>query len=267
MTSMPADDTAAWRRHAGFIAWPTLLFSVAVLAAWLAVAALAWQGILGLKVTFLLQTLLAYLAFTPMHEAAHGNIAGRNKKLKGVETLLGWLSGLPLIAPYPAFRKLHLEHHGHTNDEEKDPDFWVASASRWAILLRCVTLLPHYYWRIFIGAVRSPALRDSATLTALFVYVMSAVGLSLAGHGADDPVAGVDAERAGDALQLLAVANVDAHGADGDAHIAIDAVASRLPRRRARPGIERGRSGSGAWPGPPPRAGSAYAPGPSARLR
>lgn len=184
MTSMHVDDTTAWRRHAFFVAWPTLFFSVAVLAAWVAVAALAWQDLLGWKVTFVLQTVLAYLAFTPMHEAAHGNIAGRSKALKGIERLLGWLSGLPLVAPYPAFRKLHLEHHGHTNDEEKDPDFWVAGTSRWGILLRCATLLPHYYWRIFVGAVRSPASRDSATLIALGVYAAGAVGLSIAGHGA-----------------------------------------------------------------------------------
>lgn len=184
MSSIPVDDTTAWRRHAGFVAWPTLLFSVTVLVAWVAVAVLAWRGILGWAITFALQTLLAYLAFTPMHEAAHGNIAGRSKQLKGVERLLGWLSGLPLVAPYPAFRKLHLEHHGHTNDEEKDPDFWVADASRWRVLLRCITLLPHYYWRIFVSAVRSPASRDVATLAALFVYAASAVGLSVAGHGA-----------------------------------------------------------------------------------
>ena len=184
MTSIPVDDTTAWRRHAGFVAWPTLLFSVSVLAAWATTAALAWRGILRLEVTFVLQTLLAYLAFTPLHEAAHGNIAGRDKRLRGVERLLGWLSGLPLIAPYPAFRKLHLEHHGHTNDEEKDPDFWVAGASRWSILWRCATLLPHYYWRICWNAIRSPATRDRATLIALFVYAASAIGLSLAGHGA-----------------------------------------------------------------------------------
>ena len=184
MNSIPVDDTTAWRHHAGFVAWPTLLFSLAVLAAWVTVAALAWSGLLSLPLTFALQTVLAYLSFTPMHEASHGNIAGRNQRFKGVEKLLGWLSGIPLIAPYSAFRKLHLEHHGHTNDEEKDPDFWVAGTSRWSILWRCVTLLPHYYWRILTHAIRAPAARDSATLTALFVYATSAIAFAVAGHGA-----------------------------------------------------------------------------------
>src|SRR6185437_5550932 len=41
-------------------------------------------------------------------------------------------------------------------------------------------------------------------------------------------VTGVDAERAGDAFELLAVANVDAHRADGHAGVAVHAIAYRL---------------------------------------
>ena len=41
-------------------------------------------------------------------------------------------------------------------------------------------------------------------------------------------VAGIDAQRAGDAGQLLAVADVDAHRADVDAGVAVDAVAEPL---------------------------------------
>ncbi len=40
-----------------------------------------------------------------------------------------------------------------------------------------------------------------------------------------DLVAGVDAKGAGDALHLLALADIYAHGADGDAGIAVDTVA------------------------------------------
>ena len=184
MTSTPVDDTTAWRRHAGFIAWPTLVFFVAVLAAWIVVGVLAWRGVLGWAPTFVLQAVLAYLSFTPMHEASHGNIAGRDARLKSLEKAVGWLSGLPLLAPFSAFRKLHLEHHGHTNDTEKDPDFWVAGTTRWAILVRCLTILPHYYWRILRGVLRSPAARDAATLVMLAVYVLVALALTAAGFGA-----------------------------------------------------------------------------------
>ena len=46
--------------------------------------------------------------------------------------------------------------------------------------------------------------------------------LAQLGH---DVVTGIDAQRAGDAFELLAVPDVDAHGADDDAGVAVDAVA------------------------------------------
>ena len=44
-----------------------------------------------------------------------------------------------------------------------------------------------------------------------------------------DVVAGIDAQRALDAFELRAVADVDAHRADGDAGLAVDAVAAAFP--------------------------------------
>ena len=44
-----------------------------------------------------------------------------------------------------------------------------------------------------------------------------------------DIVTGIDAKRAGDAFQLLAMTDVDAHGARRDALVAIDAVAAPFP--------------------------------------
>ena len=183
MNSNKVDEAQAWRRHAFFIAWPTLFFFAVVLAAWVAVGVLAWRGVLSWGLTFGLQTVLAYLIFTPLHEASHGNVAGRDTRLRSLEKWVGWLSGLPLLAPYSAFRTLHLQHHGHTNHEEKDPDFWVAGKTRWSILWRCVTILPHYYWRIFWQALRSPAARDGAAILTIGVYVAVAIAFIATGHG------------------------------------------------------------------------------------
>src|SRR5690606_40749648 len=54
-----------------------------------------------------------------------------------------------------------------------------------------------------------------------------------------DVVAGVDAERAGDAFELLAVPYVDAHGTDGHAGVAIDAIADAFARRKRPLGMTR----------------------------
>ena len=69
-----------WRRHVGRLAWPTLLLAGAVVvgeaALWWAVIA----GGLSLWWAFLLATLLAYVAFTPLHDASHGAIGGSRKR-------------------------------------------------------------------------------------------------------------------------------------------------------------------------------------------
>jgi hypothetical protein len=59
-----------------------------------------------------------------------------------------------------------------------------------------------------------------------------------------DVVAGVDAQRTGDAFELLAVANVDAHRADGDAGVAVDAIADRLSRGHRLSGVNAARRAS-----------------------
>jgi fatty acid desaturase len=67
----------------------------------------------------------AYLIFTPLHEAVHETIAGKNSRRVWLERLIGHISGFVLLAPYPGFKALHLHHHQHTNDPVEDPDYWV----------------------------------------------------------------------------------------------------------------------------------------------
>jgi beta-carotene hydroxylase len=88
-----------------------------------------------------LMTLGAYLAFTPLHDATHGAVA----KSAWFNELIGRLSVVPLFGPYAAFRYVHLEHHLHTNDPERDPDFWSSRGPRALLPLRWMTQDLHYY--------------------------------------------------------------------------------------------------------------------------
>lgn len=134
-------------KYTGIIAFPTIiLFTLLaigyVLLVWLYIhqtISLAW--IIGVG------AFLAYGMFTIAHEASHGNISGGNEKYLKLELLLGWLSSLMLFFPYPAFKVIHLEHHAHTNDPEKDPDGYVNGKSFMSTLFRCITLVFHYYYR------------------------------------------------------------------------------------------------------------------------
>ena len=70
-----------------------------------------------------------------------------------------------------------------------------------------------------------------------------AAGTELAASAPADPphhvVTGIDAQRAGDAFKLLPVADIDSHGADHDAIVAIDTVAPRVPRITLSVGVAR----------------------------
>lgn len=136
---MPRADTRLLARVD--LATPTLALLAAALGLWITGGLLAATGhpLAGLA----LATLGAYLAFTPMHEAAHQSV-GRPKTLNAV---VGRLAALPLLAPFPAFRWVHLEHHKHTNDPARDPDHYSGRGPAWLLPLRWLTQDLHYYGR------------------------------------------------------------------------------------------------------------------------
>jgi beta-carotene hydroxylase len=81
------------------------------------------------------------------HEAVHG-VAHANKAVNG---LFGRVASLLLLSPYRAFRAIHLEHHSHTNDPDRDPDFGVSRRPRALLPLWCLSIVVdyrrHYYGR------------------------------------------------------------------------------------------------------------------------
>ncbi|KYF76757.1 delta(12)-fatty acid dehydrogenase, partial [Sorangium cellulosum] len=161
------------------IEWPTLALFAGSYALF---AASVYAGVAGLVSTVpavLAAAVAAYAAFTPMHEAAHRSLA-RSALLNGV---VGRLSGLLLMAPFPAVRHFHLEHHKHTNDADRDPDHWSGRGPWYLLPLRWATQDLHYYYlflRSYHAQKRSERIETIATLAAMFAIVALAFGL---GHG------------------------------------------------------------------------------------
>jgi beta-carotene hydroxylase len=81
-----------------------------------------------------------YLCFTVMHEGVH-RVAHRNPRWNDA---LARLSALPLTFTFPMFRAVHNEHHAHTNDGARDPDYIVARSPRWAAPLWFVGVIVEY---------------------------------------------------------------------------------------------------------------------------
>lgn len=176
---MHEEENALWRPHAGGFGWPAVVLAAGVLA----LVGLAWSGLLPFWASSLVATLAAYAAFTVMHEASHGNIHGRHRRLAKYADLLAWIVGLTLVAPYPAFRVLHLRHHAHTNHPEKDPDYFVAGSFPHAVA-RGFTTVPAYYGEFLFGLTsKTPAARRArpVVLTALAFYFALAATLSALG--------------------------------------------------------------------------------------
>lgn len=134
---------AAAKRHMGQVCWPTALLAFAVVAAFVVTLALFAQGVLPVWGAVLLVGVLTYFSYTPLHEAAHGNINGSNEKLKWLNDLCGYLVA-PLIAvPYASHRHEHFTHHRYTNQPDKDPDYVVSGMGKgpWQALVTVVKFI------------------------------------------------------------------------------------------------------------------------------
>lgn len=175
------------KRHIARPAVPTLGLAAGLLASAVLVWTSVLSGSLPLWAGCLLMLVLDYWWFTPLHEASHGNVAGRSGGSR-LDAAVGWVSAFFFVAPYPAFRLLHLRHHGKVNEEHEDPDLWVAGRTPLSVLLRCLTILPHYYVFLF-GKLREESAKKRRIAVqsglGLAVYGGLAVLLWRTGHGAE----------------------------------------------------------------------------------
>ncbi|MCP5432807.1 MAG: fatty acid desaturase [Alphaproteobacteria bacterium] len=158
----------------GRFAWPTVALFLSVIAGASAMAGLAIEGYVSWWVAIPVNAVIIYFIFTPLHEAVHGNIAGRHTEWKWLEEVIGHASGLILLAPYPGFRRLHLHHHQHTNDPVEDPDYWVKTNSIPSLILRCLAIQPVYIWHLWRLA-KTPVVKREFFFEMVYVGVAVAI--------------------------------------------------------------------------------------------
>lgn len=159
------------------VAVPTVLLALAVVAGWLTTAGLALAGVIPLWLAAALATPLAYVAFTPMHDATHGSVA----RAKWINAVVGRVCGLLLFAPYSAFRWAHLTHHKHTNHTENDPDMWSASGPVWSHPLRWLTQDIGYYFH-YLRVWRKRPVKERVETVVTFLALTALAGV-IAGSG------------------------------------------------------------------------------------
>ncbi|MEH6588328.1 MAG: fatty acid desaturase [Halioglobus sp.] len=113
------------KQYMGAVAWPTVVFALAVFLSYGVTLVLALLGNLSLWVATPLLAVLTYLSYTVLHESAHGSISGSKQSLRWLNETLGYVAGWILMIPLTAHRHEHLAHHRNTNDEHEDPDYHV----------------------------------------------------------------------------------------------------------------------------------------------
>ena len=133
----------------GMVAWPSVALAFAIIGSFALVCVLGSLRIIPLWLGLIINSLLLYAIQTPLHEACHGNIAGRDGRWMWLNHLIGFLCGAILLHEYKAFRHMHLMHHRETNDDELDPDHWVKVSHPLAVLFRCFTIVPFYHHFFF----------------------------------------------------------------------------------------------------------------------
>jgi fatty acid desaturase len=134
------------------------------------------NGAITNSTLFFLSSVLSYLAYTPLHEAAHGGIG----KPLALNLWTGRVAGLFFYSPFKAYRHMHIEHHRHVNHESKDPDLWSGKSFP---LLRWITQDLHYYWIFLRDAPRlDRSVRSEAYVQMAFSLAIAAVAICF-GYG------------------------------------------------------------------------------------
>ncbi|MDE0853656.1 MAG: fatty acid desaturase [Nevskia sp.] len=110
----------------GDFAWGTVALVAGVVTSTIATLWLFAAGILPAWAALLLIAALTYMSYTPLHEAAHGNIHGRHNRLAWFGDLCGHACAPMIMLPHCSHRLEHLGHHRFTNDPGKDPDFHIS---------------------------------------------------------------------------------------------------------------------------------------------
>jgi beta-carotene hydroxylase len=167
------EEKAIATRYMGGAMWGYSVAALGGFAIWVALFPLAIAGIVPLWLAFIVSTVLGVGGYVTSHEAMHSNIARKGDKLRWLNELVGQVSTIPIIFPFSLARLMHLQHHYHCNDPQRDPDFPDEAPNAWKALIKTwLNRQPrnggsiHHYKRI-LAELDTPAAHRASRDTAL----------------------------------------------------------------------------------------------------
>lgn len=126
LNALNAVAIRAAKQHMHSVAWPTVLLTLCIVGGFSTNLTLFVSGQTPLWAAILVYAVLTYMAYTPLHEAVHGNIHGDHQKLKWLNDLCGYLVAPVMLVPFSSHKIEHMTHHRYTNQPDKDPDYVVS---------------------------------------------------------------------------------------------------------------------------------------------
>jgi beta-carotene hydroxylase len=183
-------EIAIAREYMGGRMWPYVFAASGGFALWLALFPLTMFDLVPLPIAFVIACVLATGGYVTSHEAMHSNIAQPGTKNRWINEWVGQISTIPIVFPFSMARLMHLEHHYHCNDPEKDPDYTdeapnvlMAWYKTWYNRQPGVVGSIHAYKRILeqMGTPQAKrSLRETMVLQLVFMAVL--FGLAWSGY-------------------------------------------------------------------------------------
>jgi fatty acid desaturase len=186
MPSTTKYETEVARRNSPEIAWTTIALAVGCLALWAASSWLALAGAIPLALAMVLNGIVMYAIYTPVHDASHSAVVPRLKSLRWVNVLIGTVSAFPIFMFFYHHRKSHFIHHAKTNEPE-DPDKFAMGGflevffvkTPWALISQLNGVKLYQACK----ALNLSSFQRRSTMAQYALTVALLVGLPAAGYG------------------------------------------------------------------------------------
>jgi beta-carotene hydroxylase len=119
------------RAFMGRIEWEMIVIAFTQFFIWCLVWYLVISSTIPLWLGFFISLISTSFAYLPSHAGQHGHLSGSHKNLEWVNSFVGQISLIPLARSHELLKVLHMKHHAHTNDPEKDPDYFHTHVDSW----------------------------------------------------------------------------------------------------------------------------------------
>jgi fatty acid desaturase len=173
------------RRNSPAFAWPTLVLAIGLVSGFVVVT---WAGITGRMPLWLggiLNTLILYAIYTPLHDAIHTAIVPRRKGFRWINTAVGMACAAPIWMAFHHHRKSHFVHHAKANTPE-DPDLYAKGSFARVFFFQIPWTLLNYFNPVLLWRecqrFRLPAGERALCMALFAVYAAIALAAILGGH-------------------------------------------------------------------------------------